>query len=112
MESIRTKVKDVLSGTNLAIPDPYRKFYIKTDWYKCGMRESILKSDILQSYDSEEAIKSEAQEKDDIKCEFYKSMEGMRPRPISSISRSTVLPLEKSKHSFVGESDAVQWAIV
>ena len=26
--------KDILSGTDLAITDPSRRFYIKTDWSK------------------------------------------------------------------------------
>ena len=34
--------KDVLSGINLAILDPSRRFYIKIDWSKYGMRAVIL----------------------------------------------------------------------
>ena len=48
----------------------------------------LLQADVL-----EEAIKSEAQEKASVKCEFDKYLEGMRLRPISFISISTVLPL-------------------
>ena len=66
---------------------------------------------ILQADESAEARKSEVQEKDGGKCEFDKSLEGMRLRPIYFISISTVPPLERSIHSFVGESAAVMWAI-
>ena len=43
----------------MARPDPYIRFYIKTDWYKDGLGLVL-----LQAYVSEEAKKSEAQEKD------------------------------------------------
>ena len=66
---------------------------------------------LLQEYVSEEARKSYSQEKDGGKCEFDKSLEGMRLRPIYFISRSTVLPLENSRHRFLGESAIVRWAI-
>ena len=66
---------------------------------------------LLKAYVSEEARKSEAQEKDGRECEFDKSLEGMRLRPIYFISRSTVSPLENSRHSFVGEADSVRLAI-
>ena len=98
--------KDILSGPTLSIPDPSRRFYINTDWSKDRMGAVL-----LQEYVSEESGKSEAKEKAVKKCEFYKSLEGMRLRPIYSTSRSTVLPLEKSRHSFVLEAAAVRWAI-
>ena len=66
---------------------------------------------LLQADVSEEARKSEAQEKDGVKCEFDKYLEGMRLRPIYFILRSTVLPLEKSRHNFVGEAYSVRWYI-
>ena len=66
---------------------------------------------ILQEDVPEEAKKQEAQEKQCGKCEFGKSLEGMRLQPIYLISRSTVSPLEKSKHIFLGEASAVSWAI-
>ena len=66
---------------------------------------------LLQEDVSAEARKLEAQEKDVGKCEFEKSLEGMRPQLISFISISRVSPLEKSKHSFVGEANTVRWAI-
>ena len=59
---------------------------------------------------SEEAIKSEAQEKDKGKCEFEKLLEVMRPRPVSFIPISTVSPLENTRHIFVGEAPTVMWA--
>ena len=40
---------------------------------------------LLQEYDSKEVRDPEAQEKDGGKCEFKKSLEGMRLRPISFI---------------------------
>ena len=81
--------KDILAGPTLEIPDPSRRFYIKTDWSKDGM-EAVL----LQTYVSEESRKPEAQEKAEGNCEFDKSLEGMGIRPISFISRSTMLPLK------------------
>ena len=48
--------KYILSGPNLARPDPSRRFYIKIYWSKDGMGAVILKSDV-----SEEARKPEAQ---------------------------------------------------
>ena len=56
---------------------------------------------ILQAYVSEEERKSEAQEKEDGKCEFDKSLLGIRLQPIYFISISMVLPLENSRHIFV-----------
>ena len=40
-----------------------------------------------------------------------KIFEGLCLQPISFISRSTVSLLEKSRRGFVGEADAVRWAI-
>ena len=74
--------KDILSVPTLAIPDPSRRFYIKIDCSKDGMGAVLLQADV-----SEEARKSEAQEKAGRKCEFDKSLEGMRLQPISFISR-------------------------
>ena len=98
--------KDILSGPTLVRPYPSRMFYIKTYWSKDVMVAVLLKADV-----SEEARNPEEQEKSGGKCEFENSLEGMRLRPIYFISRSTVLPLEKSRHSFVGEVAAVRWAI-
>ena len=58
----------------------------------------------LQSDDSAESIKSDAQEKDGGKCEFDKYLEGLRLWPTSFIYRSMVAPLEKSRHSFAREA--------
>ena len=91
--------KDILSGPTSVISDPSRRFYINTDWSNDGMGEVHFQADV-----SEEARKSEAQEKSGGKCEFEYSLEGMRLRPISFISGSTVSPLEKSRHGFVGEA--------
>ena len=96
----------ILLGPTLSIPDPCRSFYIKIKWSKDVTEEVIIQADV-----SEEAINSESQNNYGWKCEFNISLEGMRLRPISFISRSTVLPLEKSRHSFVGEAAAVRWAI-
>ena len=89
--------KDVLSGPTLARPHSSRRFYIKTDCSKDVLREVF-----LQAYDSEESRKSDGKENDRGKCEFDKSIEGMRLRPMYFISRSKVPPLENSRHSFVG----------
>ena len=55
---------------------------------------------ILQTYDSVDTIKAEAQEKFGENCEFDKYLGEMRLRPISFISRSTVSPLKNSLHNF------------
>ena len=77
--------KDIVSRPTLERPDPYLRFYIKTYWSKDGMEEVIMQVD-----NSLEAINSEAQENDGGNCKLDKSPEGMRLRPISFISRSTV----------------------
>ena len=86
--------KDIISGPTLSRPDPYQWFYINTDWSKGGMGAVI-----MQVYDSVEERKAYSKEKSE-KCEFDKSLEVMRLRPIYFISRSTVSPLENSRHSF------------
>ena len=83
-----------MEGPMLAIPDPYRIFYIKADWSKDGMGAVLMQSD-----DSVQAIKAEVQEKSGVNCGFDKSLEGMCLRPIYFILRSTASPLEKSRHS-------------
>ena len=98
--------KYILSGPNLARPDPSRRFYIKTYWSKDVMGAVILKSDV-----SEEARKPEAQEKEVRKYEFLKSLEVMRLQPLYFISGSTLLPLTKSRQNFVVETSAVRWDI-
>ena len=101
------KVKERnLSGPYLARPDPCRRLYIKTEWSNYGMWAVLFQEDV-----SEEARKSEAQEKDGGKCEFDKSLEGISLRKIYFISISTVSPLDKSRHSFVGGAASVRWAI-
>ena len=81
-------------------------FYIKIDWHN-----DRIGSLLLQAYVSEESRNSEAQENYGGKCEFDKSLEVMRLRPIYFISRSTVLPLEKSIQIFVGEAAKVRCTI-
>ena len=98
--------KDILSGPNLSRPDPYIRFYIKTDCSKDGMVAVLLKADV-----SEEVRKSETQERDGKKCEFDKSLEGMGLQPISFISISKVSPLKKSRNIFVGEAAVVRCSI-
>ena len=50
-------------------PDITQIFYINTNWSKYGMGELLMKK-----YESVEEIKSQSQEKADVKCEFYKYM--------------------------------------
>ena len=38
--------KDILEGPTLAIPDPSRRLYIKTDWYNYVMGAVILQADV------------------------------------------------------------------
>ena len=63
--SLERLKKDILSGPTLAIPDPSIRFYINIDWFKVRMAAVVFQSDV-----SEEAIKSEAQEKAGGKCEL------------------------------------------
>ena len=39
--------KETLSGPILSIPDLYRRFYIKTDWFKDVMGAVLLKAYVL-----------------------------------------------------------------
>ena len=48
--------KEILSGPTYTIPEPSRRFYIKTNWSKDGMGAVL-----LQAYVSEEEIITEAQ---------------------------------------------------
>ena len=98
--------KYISSGHTLARPYQYRSLYIRTDWSRYGMGAVLFQADVLT-----ETINSEAQEKDGGKCEFDKSLEGMRLRPISLILRSTVSTLENSRHRFVGYEATVRWSI-
>ena len=88
--------KDIVSGPTLARIDPHIMCYINKYWNKY-----VMGAVFFQKYDSVEARNSESQEKDVEKCEFDKSMEQMCLRLIYLISISTLLPLEKSRHSFV-----------
>ena len=65
--------KDILSRPTLARPDPSRRLYTKTD-----LSNYVMVAVLLKVYVSEESRSSEEQEKDGRKCEFYKSLEGMR----------------------------------
>ena len=38
--------KDILSVPNLEKLDPYRSFYIKTDWFKDGMGAVLLQVEV------------------------------------------------------------------
>ena len=106
-DELLQKLKDdIISGPMLARPDPARRFYIKTDWSKDGMGAVL-----LQAENSEEARDAEDRERAGGKCEFDKSIDGLRLRPICFVSRATASPLEKSRHSFVGEAATVRWAI-
>ena len=96
---------DIVLGPILARLNPYRSIYNNTECSKDVIAEVLLK------VDSGKAIKVEAQEKDGGKCEFKTFLEGLGLQPIYFISRAAVSPLEKSKHSFVGESDTVRWSI-
>ena len=66
---------------------------------------------LFQSYVSDEVKKQRHKKRRFGKCEFDKYLEGMRLRPIYFISRSTVFPLENSRHIFLGEAYVVRWAI-
>ena len=90
----------------MEITYPYWIFYINTDWGK-----DLMGTEILQKYGSLEARNTEAQEKASGKCEFNKSLEGMRLWPIFLILISTVSPLENSRQNVLGEAAAVRWAM-
>ena len=95
--------KDILSGPTLERPDSSRRFYTKRYWSKDRIGVVLMQADV-----SEE---SEAEEKYGGKCEFEKSLLGMRLRPIYFISKSTVSTLENSRNIFVGDAASVRWDI-
>ena len=68
-----------MAGPILKRTYPYQIFYIKMYWSKYGM-DMVL----LQAYESVKAINSDSQEKYGGKCEFNKSLEGMRLRKFIS----------------------------
>ena len=106
-EALLAKLKkDILAGPVLARPNPNRRFYLKTDWSKEGMGAVLLQAD-----DSDEARAAEKAEKDGGRCEFDRTIEGLRLRPIAFISRRTQTAIEKSAHSYVGEAGTIRWAV-
>eukprot|EP00957_Ditylum_brightwellii_P066131 5018059-Ditylum_brightwellii.AAC.1 len=77
----------------LARPDPTQRFYLKTDWSKEGMGAVLLQAD-----DSPDARAAEEEEQKGGKCEFDRSLGGLKLRPVAFISRKTQTGLEKSAH--------------
>ena len=71
----------IVAGPALEIPDPYRIFYIRMDWYKY-----VIGKVLLQAYGSAKARTSKSQEKARGKCEFEKYLKGMHLQPIYFIS--------------------------
>ena len=99
--------EDILTVPTLSISDPYQIFYIKKEWYN-----DVMGAVIIQEEDSAEEMTEEPKkrttENENLKspwkdCAYYQCC---------FISRSTVSPLEKSRHIFVGEVATARWSIV
>ena len=75
----------LITGPSLARIHPYQSFYIKTVFSKYVMRAVL-----LQSGASVEASKAEAQEKYGLKCEFFRSLEGLFLHIISLFEKAKV----------------------
>ena len=89
-------------------PDFERRFYLKTDWSKCGMGAALLQADA----DNEVARLAEEAEKKGGPCAFDKttSNQDLRLRPITMLSRSCTKS-ERSYHSHMGELATGLWAM-
>ena len=95
----------IITGPVLRRPDFNRRFFLKTDWSKDAMGSGILQSE--QSEKAEEALMAEI---NGGKCEFDKTVNGLRLRPIAFISRRCT-GRERDYHSHVGETVAGKWAM-
>jgi hypothetical protein len=105
-DELLTKLKkDILDGPVMKRPDPNRRYYLKTDW-SADAQGAVL----LQAGCSKEEEDAMMREVAGGKCEFDKTVNGLRLRPISFISmrrRDT-----SSRHSFVGEASTGRWAML
>ena len=96
---------EILSKPTLARPDPFRRFYLKTDWSKLALAAAL-----CQGSNDPKSIKAEADEIDGGPCLYDKMRKGLRLVPVSFISRATSKS-EQSFHSHVGEASAGRWAM-
>jgi hypothetical protein len=97
--------RDILDGPVMKRPDPNRRFYLKTDWSAEAQGAVLLQAGC--STEEEDAMMREVKGG---KCEFDKTVNGLRLRPIAFISMRR--KLTSSRHSFVGEAATGRWAML
>jgi hypothetical protein len=95
----------ITSSPVLARFDPNKPTFLKTDWSAEGMGWIL-----MQPADDEESVRATKLLKKTGECLFDLSKNGARLRPIAFGSRSCT-DIEKSFHSFVGETASGRWAI-
>jgi hypothetical protein len=97
--------EEILKGPVLKRPDSNRRFYLKSDWSAHAQGAVLLQAGCDK--EEEEAIQREINGE---KCEFEKTISGLRLRPIAFISQRREEPF--SRHSFVGEAATGRWAML
>jgi hypothetical protein len=102
LESLK---REVLAGPTLKRPNPNRRFYVKTDWSAWAQGAVLLQADV-----SEEVEAAMWKEIHGGQCKFDKAIEGLRLRPIKSISQ--VRKEKSARHSFVVEASTGRWAFL
>jgi hypothetical protein len=88
---------EITTGPVLKRPDPNRRFYLKTDWSAHAQGAVLLQAGCTD--EEEAAVQREIHGE---KCEYDKTVSGLRLRPIAFISQRRQEP--SSRHSFVGEA--------
>ena len=96
---------DILSKPVLQRPNPYRRFYIKTDWSKWSKAAVLLQADP----NDEKANLAEEIEHQGGPCFFDLNKRGICLHPIAFISANNSIA-EQSFHSYVGEVSVARWA--
>jgi hypothetical protein len=105
-EELLNELKDeILAGPVLKRPDSNRRFYLKSDWSAHAQGAVLLQAGCTK--EEEEAIQREINGE---RCEFEKTIGGLRLRPIAFISQRREEP--SSRHSFVGEAATGRWAML
>lgn len=94
----------IIKGPVLQRADSNRRFLIKTDWSKLAFGAVLCQADT-----SSEAETALLKEIEGDKCEFDKTLSGLRLRPVDFASRTCKGP-ECNYHSYVGEAACGRWA--
>jgi hypothetical protein len=105
-DGLLQELKDeILTGPVLKHPDPNRRMYLKTDWSSHAQGAVLLQAGC--SEEEEEVVRKEIEGG---KCEFEKTLSGLRLRPTAFISQRRQEP--SSRHSYVGEASTGRWAML